>query len=147
MSAIRFFYEDTPFRVKKVNSIKAWIKKVISLEQRELSGLNYIFCSDTYLLDINIKYLSHKSLTDIITFDLTPSEDSKQHSNKIEGEIYISVDRVKENAVKFDTQFSNELHRVIIHGVLHLAGYSDKNPRNQTLMRKKEDAYLSLRGF
>jgi probable rRNA maturation factor len=145
MPSIRFFYEDTPFRLEKVTSVKSWIKKTIHAEGRQLASLNYIFCSDTYLLEINVQYLSHTSLTDIITFDL--SDPLALQRSDIEGEIYISIDRVRENAGKFSNQFQEELHRVIIHGVLHLVGYSDKNPRQRTIMRKKEDAYLSLRGF
>jgi rRNA maturation RNase YbeY len=145
MPSIRFFYEDTPFRLKKVNSVRSWIKKTIRSEGRQFASLNYIFCSDAYLLGINIHYLSHKSLTDIITFDLSDLQTNGHY--EIEGEIYISIDRIQENAAKFSAQFQDELHRVIIHGVLHLIGYSDKSPGKRTIMRKKEDAYLSLRGF
>jgi len=99
--------------------------------------LSYIFCSDKYLLSINQKYLNHNTLTDIVTFDL--AEDAE-----IEGEIYISVERVKENAVKYAVDFEEELHRVIIHGLLHLIGYKDKTASQKAQMRKKEQACLSL---
>jgi probable rRNA maturation factor len=146
MPSIRFFYEDTPFRLEQVNRVKSWIKKTVTAEAKKLISINYIFCSDSYLLDINIQYLSHNTLTDIVTFDVSGFPNDHQQ-NKIEGEIYISIDRVRENAMKFDIAFNDELHRVIIHGVLHLVGYSDKTPRKRALMRKKEDAYLSLRDF
>lgn len=146
MSSIRFFYEDTSFRLEKVNSVKSWIKKTVLAEGKQLCSLNYIFCSDPYLLKINIQYLSHKSLTDIITFDLSGPH-VMERQNEIEGEIYISIDRIKENAMKYGAGLQDELHRVIIHGVLHLIGYSDKTTRERTLMRKKEEAYLSLREF
>jgi probable rRNA maturation factor len=145
MPSIRFFYEDTLFRLEQINRVKSWIKKTVTAEAKKLISLNYIFCSDSYLFDINTQYLSHNTLTDIVTFDV--SESPNDQHDKIEGEIYISIDRVRENAVKFNMTFNDELHRVIIHGVLHLIGYSDKSPRKRSLMRKKEDAYLSLRDF
>ena len=101
--------------------------------------MSYIFCSDKDLVRLNNQYLKHKALTDILTFDY--STDPKS----IHGEIYISVQRVKENAGRFKESFDEELHRVIIHGVLHLVGYNDKSPTDKALMREKEEAYLSLR--
>lgn len=103
--------------------------------------MNYIFCSDPFLAKLNIQYLGHPTYTDIITFDC--SEDN----NFIQGDIYISIDRVRENALKFKTDFPQELHRVIVHGALHLIGYSDKSRQGKNEMRKKEDAYLSLKAF
>jgi len=99
--------------------------------------LSYIFCSDKYLLSINQKYLNHNTFTDIVTFDLAESAE-------IDGEIYISVGRVKENAVKYEVDFEEELRRVIIHGLLHLIGYKDKTASQKVQMRKKEQACLSL---
>lgn len=103
-----------------------------------MTSVNYIFCSDDYLREINIQYLKHKTYTDIVTFNYGTTD-------QIEGDIFISVDRVKENAQKFNTELETELHRVIIHGVLHLIGYSDKSKTEKALMREKEDTYLSLR--
>lgn len=140
-SSILFFNEDIHFNLKSIRKTKDWLTRVIHRENRSLGELNYIFCSDTFLADVNLRFLKHKSLTDIITFNT--SEDS----TLIEGEIYISIERVRENAEKFSSTFIQELHRVMVHGVLHLLGYSDKTPHQKKIMRKKEDAYLSLRGF
>jgi rRNA maturation RNase YbeY len=112
---------------------------VAKTEKKEIGDLTYVFCSDDYLLSLNQQFLKHNTLTDIITFDY--SEGKKELS----GEIYISIDRVADNAAKFKTDFQDELHRVMIHGVLHLAGYKDKKPAEKALMRKKEEACLSLR--
>jgi len=139
MPSIRFFYEDIDFKITHPRKTQSWLKTVLQAEKKKLSTLNYIFCSDAYLLDINIQYLNHNTYTDIITFGGSDQPDS------IEGDIYISIDRVKENAKKFDSSLDNELHRVIIHGVLHLIGYNDKNSKQKLVMRRKEDAYLSLR--
>jgi probable rRNA maturation factor len=117
--------------------LKLFLKDIIKKENQRFGYLNIIFCSDAYLLEINKLYLNHHFYTDIITFDLR-SKDSK----KIEGEIYISIERVKENAYKFKSTIKEELHRVIFHGVLHLCGYSDKKPIDKTLMTQKENHYL-----
>jgi len=102
--------------------------------------LNFIFCSDNYLLKINVEHLNHDTYTDIITFDYSKED-------RISGDIFISIDRVEENAKSHKTSFENELHRVIIHGVLHLLGYGDKEPGQKAEMRQKEDFCLSLRDF
>lgn len=141
MPSIHFFYEDVKFRLKAVRNIKIWIKAVAAAESKKVGELNYIFCSDTFLSQINLQYLQHDTLTDIITFNTSEDVDL------IEGDIYISVERVVENANKFKVEFSKELHRVIIHGALHLFGYSDKTSQQKRIMRGKEDAYLSLRAF
>ncbi len=138
-STIYFFYEDVDFHFTAIRNTKSWLKQVIRTENKKLGELNYIFCSDAFLADINLQYLNHTTLTDIITFDT--SEDG----HLIKGEIYISIERVKENATKFKVSFDQELHRVMVHGVLHLLGYSDKTSQQKKIMRKKEDAYLSLR--
>ena len=138
-SSIHFFYEDVDFHFTTIRKTKAWLKDVFKTENKRLGELNYIFCSDGYLASVNLQYLHHNTLTDIITFDT--SEDVRF----IEGEIFISIDRVKENALKFKASFEDELHRVMVHGVLHLLGYSDKTSQQKKIMRKKEDAYLSLR--
>jgi probable rRNA maturation factor len=140
MGKVQFFTEGISFKLPSPRKTKAWIEKVTSIEGSAIDSITYVFCSDSYLADINYLYLKHKSLTDIVTFDY--SED-----NLISGEVYISIDRVKENAVKFQQTVDNELHRVIIHGILHLLGYKDKSPSQKTAMRKKEDTYLSLRSL
>ncbi|MCE2994893.1 MAG: rRNA maturation RNase YbeY [Cyclobacteriaceae bacterium] len=139
MAAIEFFSEDISFTLSKPRRTSNWIKRIAQKERREVVAVSYIFCSDAYLLQLNQQYLNHNTLTDIITFDY--SEGAKQ----LEGEIYISIDRVNENAEKFKVSFQDELDRVMIHGVLHLIGYKDKKPADKALMRKKEEASLSLR--
>lgn len=139
MGAIHFFSENIPFKLKQALKLKVWVKATIQKEGFELGQLNYIFCSDEALLERNIQFLKHKTLTDIITFDLSEQE------GLIEGEIYISIDRIKDNAGKFSKSFEDELHRVIIHGVLHLVGYGDKTPKLKAIMREKEDFYLKKR--
>lgn len=141
MPSINFFYEDVSVSIKHITKLKNWIKDAIVSEHKLLSNLNYIFCSDSFLRDINIQFLNHHSLTDIITFN------SGSDDVMIDGEIFISVERVIENAKKYNVEFSDELHRVMIHGVLHLIGYDDKIRSEQSLMRKKENTYLSLRKF
>ena len=138
MSGIHFFNEGTAFKLPHPRKTSFWIKKVAISEASEIGDLNYIFCSDKYLLGINQQYLDHDTYTDIITFGLSDGA-------IIEGEIYTSIQRVRENARTQKVQFHDELDRVIIHGLLHLLGYSDKTPRKKALMRKKEDACLSLR--
>ncbi|HEX8037770.1 MAG TPA: rRNA maturation RNase YbeY [Chryseosolibacter sp.] len=139
MAAIEFFTEDTSFRLSHPKTTSQWIKAVIKKEKKELTHLNFIFCSEDYLLSINQRYLNHTTLTDIVTFDNSDGEGS------LEGDVFISVPRVKSNSSELNTDFDEEMHRVIIHGVLHLIGYSDKSAKEKAQMRKKEDAYLSLR--
>ena len=137
MPSINFLSEGITFKPKNQAKLRSWIKKVIASEGRGLSSLIYIFCQDSYLLAINQNYLKHKSLTDIITFDYSKG-------GSVDGEIYISIDRVKENATKFEKSFEEELHRVMIHGVLHILGLKDKSLSQKSIMRKKEEACLSL---
>jgi len=139
MGTIRFFNQDISFKVEAPQKTKKWLGEVIRRENRKLGNLNYIFCSDTYLLSINEQYLNHNTLTDIITFD------NKEAEDEIESDVFISIERVRENAEKLKTDFDKELHRVLVHGVLHLCGYGDKTSRQKSAMRKREDAYLSLR--
>lgn len=139
MASIRFFTESTNFKISSPRKTRAWIRAVAKIEKRAISEINYIFCSDTYLLELNQRFLKHNTLTDIITFDNT------EEGKDINGEIYISIDRIKENAFSLKTDFEDELHRVIIHGVLHLVGYTDKKKSEKAIMRKKEEAFLSLR--
>jgi rRNA maturation RNase YbeY len=139
MIPIHFFNEDHAFIPKQKNRIRNWIKHCIESHQFTLSGLNFIFCSDEFLFRMNGEYLSHDEYTDILTFD-----QRDQNDNEIEGDIFISVDRVKENAKRLAIPFQDELLRVMIHGVLHLLGYDDKNEIDRMEMRKKESMYLSL---
>lgn len=139
MAQIDFFTQDVSFKFHTPAKTRLWIKNVIGLENRDLVHINYIFCSDAYLLELNKQYLKHRTLTDIITFD------SSEEDGQIEGDIFISIERVRSNAVELGTSFDDELHRVLIHGVLHLIGYADKSPKDKSRMRKKEDTYLSLR--
>jgi len=135
---VSFFSEDIDFKVVNPLKTKKWIKNTSFSEGYEVSQLNYIFCSDEYLLEINKQYLDHDYFTDIITFD--NSEEDKQ----LEGDIYISVDRVRDNADTFHTDFDSEMRRVLIHGLLHLVGYEDSSEALKTAMRAKEDEYLRL---
>lgn len=139
MAKVNFFVEDISFKLSNPITVSRWIQKVIKAEKHKLENLNYIFCSDEYLRQMNIEYLNHKTFTDIITFS------SSEQRGTIEGDIFISIDRVRENSEKFGQDFRDELHRVIIHGVLHLLGYGDKTATEKGRMRQKEDAYLSLR--
>ena len=139
--SIEFFYEEIDYRFK--NPIKSieWIVSIIQSEEYQLQHINYILCSDSYLLSLNSKYLNHDTYTDIITFN------QSDHPNTIETDIYISVDRVSENAESNGEDFEKELHRVMIHGILHLMGFDDKTPEQKSLMRKKEDTCLSLHNW
>ncbi|TPE45551.1 rRNA maturation RNase YbeY [Pontibacter mangrovi] len=138
---IEFFSEDIDFELNNPAQVSEWIAEVIERHGQELSGLTYIFCSDDYLHQINVDYLDHDTLTDIITFN------NADFDGIIEGDIFISVDRVRDNAQDHGTDFEDELHRVIIHGVLHLLGFNDKTEEEETLMHKEEDSSLSLRRF
>lgn len=125
------------FKLKNEKEISNWISKVVKLEKKEIGEINYIFSDDEYMLNKNIKYLNHDTLTDIITFDYS-------NGNNLTSDIIISVERVKENAGIFKTNFLEELNRVIIHGILHLCGYDDKTEKLKIKMRQKEDIYLKL---
>jgi probable rRNA maturation factor len=138
MPRVNFFFEETLFKLPHPRKTKSWISAAISSEGFNLGELNYIFCTDNYLLSINKQYLNHSTYTDIVTFD------NSEKADLIEGDIFISVDRVTENAVKFNVGVDNEVRRVMIHGALHLMGYTDKTKAQKALMREKEDAYLSL---
>jgi len=137
MPSINFLSEGIKFKPKNQSKLKNWITRIVKSEGSELSSLAYIFCNDSFLLTINQDFLKHKTLTDIITFDYSEGGD-------IDGEIYISVERVKENALKFEKSFDEELRRVIVHGVLHILGFNDKTLAQKSAMRKKEEACLSL---
>jgi probable rRNA maturation factor len=137
-SAITFRVEENlDFSLEKETKIKSWIKKVAKQEGKTTGNISYLFCTDEYLLNINRQFLKHDFYTDIITFDYS-------NDKKIEGEIFISTDRVKENAGTFKQPFQKELMRTIIHGVLHLCGYKDKSTADEKKMRAKEEEALSL---
>jgi rRNA maturation RNase YbeY len=136
---IEFFYEEIDFRLENKDSLQGWIVSMIESEGYTTESLNYILCSDEYLLNINKEYLNHDTFTDIITFDNSESE------NTIAADIFISIDRVKDNSQSQSTSFQDELSRVLIHGILHLMGWNDKTDALKKEMRKKEDACLSLR--
>ncbi len=134
------YNSENKFILENENQLSKWIEFTIHQEIKELGEINYIFCNDNYLLDINIKQLKHNTLTDIISFDYTLGD-------IISGDIFISTERVEDNSHLFSNQFNDELHRVMIHGVLHYCGYKDKTDGEKKLMRSKEDYYLSLRTF
>ena len=134
---IQFFNEENSFRFTDKAKYKKWIAAVIAAEGKTGGEINYIFCSDIYLLELNKKYLKHNTLTDIITFDTSENK-------MINGDIFISIERVKENASNYKTTFKNELSRVVVHGALHLLGYKDKALKDKNKMRSKEDQFLKL---
>lgn len=139
--AINFFSEETGFKPKQVRALKQWLLKCIVAEDYQLLELNFIFCSDEYLLNINKEYLNHDTYTDTVTFD------NSEVTGKILGDIFISIDRVRENAKTFKSLLNDEIHRVMIHSTLHLLGYKDKSVKDKTLMTSKEDDYLRLRSL
>jgi len=135
---LNFFSEDIDFSLPLPQKTKKWIKITAQSEGFEIEGINYIFCSDEYLLEINKQYLDHDYFTDIITFD------NSEEDKKLEGDIYISVDRVRENAETLQVEFTTELRRVLVHGLLHLMGHDDGDDALKKEMRAKEDQYLLL---
>lgn len=138
-TSIRYFTEGVAFRLNNPLKTKRWLQKVAASENQLIGNLNYIFCSDSHLLKINRHFLRHNSLTDIITFQY------HEKGQPIEGDIFISIPRVRENARKFKASVADELHRVMVHGLLHLMGYKDKTRAEKQLMREKEASCLSLR--
>ena len=132
-----FFSQDISFSLDNQKSIENWILLSISTEDKSVGEITYIFCSDDYLYQINLECLKHYTYTDVITFNYCVDD-------IIFGDIFISIDRIKENAITFNTNFNNELHRVMINGILHLIGYNDKSEKEKRMMRSKEDFYLSL---
>jgi len=135
VSKIEIFYEDIqPLKLQK-SHLKKYIKTLISSEIKNAGEISIIICSDKYLLDINIEYLKHNYYTDIITFNYV-------EGSNISGDLFISIDRVKENSIEFNTSLIKELYRVVFHGLLHLIGYNDKTNDEKRIMREKEDLYL-----
>ncbi len=135
---VSYFNEDTKFDFKEKRLTNRWLKLVAESEIRRLGDISIIFCSDNYILDVNMKYLQHDYFTDIITFDYCEGD-------TVSGDLFISVDSVRENALYYGTEFEDELNRVMVHGLLHLIGYDDHTEEEQKVMREKEDYYLSLR--
>ncbi|MEM6828980.1 MAG: rRNA maturation RNase YbeY [Bacteroidota bacterium] len=136
---IEFFSKETSFKVPNSSSYKRWLHQIIrEFSSNKVKDINYIFCSDDYLLAINKEYLQHDYYTDIITFDQSDNE------GELEADIFISVDRIKENSFERNDSFENELSRVMAHGLLHLIGYDDKTEEEKIRMKEKEDACLSL---
>lgn len=135
---VSYFTQDCSFSFKDKRLTSRWLKFVAESEAKRLGDISIIFCSDNYILDVNIKYLKHDYYTDIITFDYC-------EGNRLSGDLFISVDSVRENAAFYGTEFMNELNRVIVHGVLHLIGYDDHSEEDIAVMRSKENYYLSQR--
>lgn len=132
---VYFYYIKVKYRLKHIRKIKTWVKDIITQENKQLHNINFIFCDDEYLLEINEKYLQHNYYTDIITFHFDNTE-------LIDGECYISINRVKDNAEKFQETFDRELIRVVSHGVLHLCGYKDTTEQEIKTIREKENIYM-----
>lgn len=135
---VKYFNEDIKFVFKNKLRNNRWLKFVAGSEMRKIGDINIIFCSDNYILDVNMQYLQHDYFTDIITFDYCEDD-------VLSGDLFISIDSVRENASFYGTEFSEELNRVIVHGVLHLIGYDDHNDEDIKQMREKENYYLQYR--
>lgn len=135
---IRYFNEDIKFVLKQKLLNNRWLKTVAGSEMRRIGDINIIFCSDNYILDVNMKYLEHDYFTDIITFDYCEKD-------ILSGDLFISIDSVCENASFYGTDFEDELNRVMVHGILHLIGYDDHSESDIAQMRAKENYYLQLR--
>ena len=138
MQKVQFYFLDRNPVLKDRKKLKLLLNKLFSMEKTQLGNLSYIFCSDKHLLGINKDFLKHDFYTDVITFDLSASKD------EVEGEVYMSIDRIKENAKQLQVSFNNEFHRVMFHGALHLCGYKDKTNEEVINMRTAEDKYLKL---
>lgn len=134
------FYSETDYELKKAKNISDWISGIIISEGYEEGEISYIFCDDEYLHKINVEFLGHDTLTDIISFD-------NRLGKLLNGDIYISIERVRANAITYTTNFETELHRVMIHGILHYCGYKDKTKEEILLMRSKEESSLNIRKF
>ena len=135
---VRYYNDSTNYRLRKKRRVAAWLRSVAEEEGYALGDVTYIFCSSAVHRQMNIDYIGHDYFTDIITFDYCEGD-------KLSGDMFISVDSVRENSFEYGTEFSDELNRVIVHGVLHLIGYDDHNDEDIAIMRQKENYYLSLR--
>lgn len=140
-ASISFFNADVSYVLRSKNGIRLWLSDVIKKEGFQLGELSIILCSDEYLFKMNVQYLKHITYTDIITFDQSESK------SEVSGELYLSIDRIKDNAKALNINLINELHRVIVHGTLHLCGYGDKDPKSKSKMTSKENFYLQKRVF
>lgn len=136
--AVHFFSEDVPFKLPEKLRRKRWLKELATNSGFRIKELNYIFCSDEYLYQMNVDYLNHNTYTDIITFD------NSEKTGELEGDIFVSVDRVRENAITLKVKEATELTRVLAHGLLHLMGYKDKSKEEASLMRLKEEEAIEL---
>ena len=139
MSDINFFQEEVSFQLSHPDILKGWISTIIQNAKQSFDTINFIYCSDNCLFEINKEYLDHDYYTDIITFDNKEDDDSA-----LDADIFISIDRVKENATQLNLPFEQELHRVMVHGILHLLGHKDKTEEQKNEMRESEEASLSL---
>ncbi len=135
---VTYHLQDTDFKFKHKLLNNRWLKMVAESEIKRLGDISIIFCSDPYILEVNLKYLQHDYFTDIITFDYC-------EGNRLSGDLFISVDSVRENAEYYSAEFEDELNRVIVHGILHLIGYDDHSNEEKILMREKENYYLQMR--
>jgi rRNA maturation RNase YbeY len=135
---ISYFNEDIDFKFKGKALNNQWLRMVAGSEVRRIGDISIIFCSDNYILDVNMRYLQHDYFTDIITFDYCEGD-------RLSGDLFISIDSVRENALYYGAEFTDELNRVMVHGLLHLIGYDDHTEEEKKVMRAKEDYYLSLR--
>lgn len=138
MAPIHFFSEDIDYELPDETVWINWLETIANKENKEIDLINYIFCSDEYLHQINVQYLGHDTLTDIITFPYSEEE------NTIEGDIFISIDRVKENSAAYNVSFEEELKRIMAHGILHMCGYMDKKNDEKELMSKKENEAIAM---
>ena len=136
---IQFHNADINYQIKEIKNLRKWLIYIVNTKNKSIESINYIFCSDSYLHEINIKYLSHDTYTDIITFPY------HEEGDEIQSDIFISIDRAKENSKKYNHSLRNEIHRLLVHGILHLIGYDDHSPNEKHQMTKAEDKYLSLR--
>lgn len=138
-AGFEFHQEDVVFELDQAEAVAEWLSTVAKLESRPAGAVNIIFCSDAYLHEMNVRYLDHDTLTDVITFPYAEGQ--------VAGDIFISIDRVRENAATYGVALREELDRVMVHGVLHLAGYDDQTPEAKAAMREREDVYLARRGY
>ncbi|MBC7746333.1 MAG: rRNA maturation RNase YbeY [Flavobacterium sp.] len=138
---INYFFENISFKIKQKKNLRNWICQTIASEGYGLEQVNFIFCNDDYLTNINVNYLKHNTLTDIITFD------NSNTTKQVSGDIFISIERVIENSRIFKVKKRDELHRVMIHGVLHLLNYNDKSTKSKKTMTEKENFYLMVRSL
>lgn len=137
MAAVSFTNKNTTFKLKDKARVATWVERVVLMFHKYPSEIQYIFCDDAFVAEMNQQYLNHDTLTDIITFNYNTG-------HYISGDIFISIDRVKENAATFKTTEEDELHRVMIHGILHLCGLNDKSPKDKKLMQEKENEALEI---